>query len=634
MKTYSIQVLLVIAGIAAALALLTLEYFFQTKYALCGYVMICIVMIWSLGSYKNVIAVGVVASLLPLRIFLFPVVNSTMDWITFWVLSVVAIGATVFYAVKFRHLYQNARHEKFKLRALFQHAREGIIVATTTGQIIEANPYAEKIFAYHQGELSARNIREIITLRNSDDRDFFDEFLKKPTTTLNGQHFTATRKDETELNVDVSLQQFSDGNKSLIIAFIQDATQRVRNDQLIRMNLQVISEHSQELERKVRQRTRELELANQELIKSQAVYRSMAKSFPDGFIGVMDKDLNYILVDGKGLKELGMDPQSDLGEKTFNSIHEEITTYGEGCLMKVFEGSAISFDTEIVGKYYNVSAVPIEGMDSLVNEILVVVKNVSSQKSLERELVKTLAKEKDLNTLKSRFVTMASHEFRTPLTTILSSAFLLENYRGERLESEKRKHLDRIKRSVHGLTELLNDFLSLDKLEEGMVKVAYKKVYLRQFADELIQEMLLIKKENQRIVFEFEGEESEVMIDRQLVRNILINLLSNAIKYSPASGTIGLFVSVTSNEVQLKVSDQGIGIPAEEQKHIFKRFFRANNTSEIQGTGLGLNIVKRYVKLLKGRIHFHSRVNKGTVFTVTLPLEPALTADSIFNASE
>ncbi|MFZ6014412.1 MAG: sensor histidine kinase, partial [Bacteroidota bacterium] len=187
----------------------------------------------------------------------------------------------------------------------------------------------------------------------------------------------------------------------------------------------------------------------------------------------------------------------------------------------------------------------------------------------------------------------------------------------------KKKHLERIKRSVHGLTELLNDFLSLGKLEEGIVQVVFKPINLRVLGEELLQEVSLIKKEDQKVVFEFNGDEAEILIDKHLVRNILLNLLSNAIKYSPVSSTITLTISVTFKNVKLKVSDQGIGIPTDEQKFIFKRFFRANNTSDIQGTGLGLNIVRRYVKLLNGQIKFHSQVNKGTVFIVTLPLEYA-----------
>lgn len=228
---------------------------------------------------------------------------------------------------------------------------------------------------------------------------------------------------------------------------------------------------------------------------------------------------------------------------------------------------------------------------------------------------------KELDVMKSRFITMTSHEFRTPLTTILSSTFLLENYTGAQYELEKKKHFDRIKRSVHGLTELLHDFLLLDKLEKGIVRVSLKSVFLKRFGEELLQEVSLIKKEDQRIIYEFDGNDTEVLIDKHLVRNILLILLSNAIKYSPISGIVYMRISVNSKSIRLSISDQGIGVPFEEQKFLFKRFFRANNASGTQGTGLGLNIVKRYVKLLNGQLEFQSWLNKGTVVNITLPLE-------------
>lgn len=395
------------------------------------------------------------------------------------------------------------------------------------------------------------------------------------------------------------------------------------NKALIEANLVTTRDHSKALDAMVKQRTAELEAMNQKLVKSQMLYRSMARNFPDGIIGVMDQDMKYLLVDGKGLAALGLDAATVIGDRIFDSIHQAMTTYAEGALKKVFHGETISFDLEIEGKYYNVSSTPINHSAGPIKEILVVIKNVSSQKQLERELVRTLAREKELNSLKSRFVTMASHEFRTPLTTILSSAFLLENYTGDRLESEKKKHIDRIKRSVHGLTDLLNDFLSLGKLEEGMVEVSYKPIKLRDFVAELLQEVSLVKKEGQQIVMEFRGDQDEILMDRQLLRNILLNLLSNAIKYSPVASTIGLEVTTVPHKLKLSVRDEGIGIPVAEQRYIFKRFFRANNTSDIQGTGLGLNIVKRYVKLLKGNIYFNSVLNKGTTFTVTLPFANA-----------
>lgn len=589
-----------------------------------AYVLVSLLLLWYIRTSRFIVFAGIVSSLFLLGIFLFHFINAGPDatLTANQVMSLLAVWVAVLFTLHFRKLYQRERKQNVRLRALVENAGEGILLVDSREKILVANPAAEKIFGYSHGELFSKTIDDLIPPQHSKSHSkYVQNFVTAPEPRPKGRKLKGIKKDGSEFYVDISLGHFYEGTELIVIAFILDATDRMNHEELIRANLKMMSDYSRELELKVRQRTAELESANQELLKSEMLYQSIATNFPDGFIGVMNRDLKYILVGGKGLHELGLNPVSVLGDRIFDSIHDTITTYAEGALLKVFNGEIVSFDIEITGKYYNVSAVPIEEGGSGIDEILVVVKNVSAQKSLERELVKTLAKEKQLNILKSRFITIASHEFRTPLTTILTSAFLLENYTGQQLEGEKRKHLDRIKRSVQGLTELLNDFLSLDKLEEGIIQVSCKPVYLKQFVEDILQEVLLLKKENQKVVSECGDDEAEVLMDKQLVRNILLNLLSNAIKYSPTSGIIGLKISVTEKNIRIKVSDQGIGIPAEEQQFVFNRFFRASNTSEIQGTGLGLNIVKRYVKLLKGKVRFQSRLGKGTIFTVTLPLK-------------
>jgi signal transduction histidine kinase len=195
----------------------------------------------------------------------------------------------------------------------------------------------------------------------------------------------------------------------------------------------------------------------------------------------------------------------------------------------------------------------------------------------------------------------------------------LENYEGEELEKNKVSHLSKIKRSVNNLTELLNDFISMGKLEEGRIKVAYSPINIREFLEELVPEMELVRKGNQTIRCEYIGEESDVMLDKQLLHSILLNLIGNAIKYSPTHAEIKLMATLTDSDLIIKVIDQGIGIPQDEHKHIFKRFYRAHNAANIEGTGLGLNIIKKYIRLMKGTIEFHSKLNEGTTFTVTLP---------------
>ena len=234
------------------------------------------------------------------------------------------------------------------------------------------------------------------------------------------------------------------------------------------------------------------------------------------------------------------------------------------------------------------------------------------------QLSRALEAQKELNDLKSRFVTMASHEFRTPLSTILSSVSLIDKYNGNSDEKIVR-HVQRIKGAVTNMTLILNDFLSLEKLEEGKTIVREETIDLCRLAEDSIHDVNGMLKGSQKITFRHGGEK-EVFIDPNIVRNILLNLLSNAIKFSPENGEVRLWMEAAPGQLVIRVSDEGIGIPPEEQEHLFERFFRARNATNIQGTGLGLNIVSKYLEKMGGEISFESELNKGTTFTLTIPL--------------
>lgn len=236
----------------------------------------------------------------------------------------------------------------------------------------------------------------------------------------------------------------------------------------------------------------------------------------------------------------------------------------------------------------------------------------------QEEVIRALKKERELNNMKSQFVTIASHEFRTPLATILSSASLIGRYSRTEDEEKRQKHVQRIKSTVSNLTEILNDFLSIGKLEEGRVHSVPVLTDLPDFCRMLIEEIRGLCKEGQQIHFGYDGE-SEVWLDKQLLRNVLFNLLSNAIKYSDYDKNIFLRIKTGPGQIQIEVEDQGIGIPEQDQAHIFDRFFRANNAGNAQGTGLGLNIVHNYITLMGGDVSFRSEVGIGTTFMITLP---------------
>jgi PAS domain S-box-containing protein len=240
-------------------------------------------------------------------------------------------------------------------------------------------------------------------------------------------------------------------------------------------------------------------------------------------------------------------------------------------------------------------------------------------KAAEHNLREALEKEKELNALKSRFVSMASHEFRTPLSTILSSVDLIGRYNDGPHKANVERHVVKVRSKVRELTAMLNDLLSLEKLEQGQVQCIPEDLDLVDLCIELLEELRDLAKPGQEIRFDHHGAERRLYQDPRMLANVLRNLLTNAMKYSPEDRPIVLRTSIEGDQAVVQVIDQGIGIPAEDQPHLFQRFFRAGNAVTIQGTGLGLNIVRRYVDLMGGSITFESRLNEGTTFTIQLP---------------
>ncbi|HLK27214.1 MAG TPA: PAS domain-containing sensor histidine kinase [Puia sp.] len=237
------------------------------------------------------------------------------------------------------------------------------------------------------------------------------------------------------------------------------------------------------------------------------------------------------------------------------------------------------------------------------------------------ELNEALEKEKELNELKSRFVTTASHEFRTPLSTILSSSYLLEKYNDINEPAKREKHIERIKSAVADMKSILEDFLSLGKLEEGLVKVDMQHISSEELLNDvsnIISDLRLIVKHGQKINLQQSGI-SDTHLDKHLFKHIITNLIQNAIKFSSETGTIDVVYETSDAGLKCTVKDNGIGISEEDQQHLFERFFRAKNAVNIQGTGLGLHIVAKYLELMNGNIALKSALNEGSSFTIHIP---------------
>jgi signal transduction histidine kinase len=339
------------------------------------------------------------------------------------------------------------------------------------------------------------------------------------------------------------------------------------------------------------------------LANRKSLQELVLRNFPGTRVFVFDQDFKDMLWEEKPLAP-------------FLPFGEDLVAK----LKKTFDGESVDFEVRYNERFYHVTTVPLAKSGSPVKMIMCVVRDFTERKAMEEGLMHALKKEKELGELKSRFVTMASHEFRTPLTMILSSTFLIEKTSPENFENEKMVHTNRIKRAVNNLTLILNEFLSLEKLEQNKVEVINSDVNIPEFIQDTLAEMDILKREKQVINYHHAGDLNITRIDHQILWSIVTNLVSNSLKYSKSGDSINIVSGINRDSIVFTVQDQGIGIPDDEQQFIFGRFFRARNAVNIEGTGLGLHIIQKYIHLLNGEISFESQLDVGTTFTVTLPV--------------
>lgn len=375
----------------------------------------------------------------------------------------------------------------------------------------------------------------------------------------------------------------------------------------------------------------ELQMQNLELIATQERLTAALKEYEELFelspVGYFILDKNSLIkkVNKRGCVQLGLNKAQLIGKPFSTFIHTEFhqDNFYRHKNLVIEEGTLELMECEIEKKDGPVFSALIKS--TIVNDeqssfkhLLSMVNDVTHIKEHEHEVETALIKEKELNELKSRFIAMASHEFRTPLSAVLSSTALVERYAQMGQDEQMHKHLSRIKASIKDLVSILDEFLSIEKLESGKVEITRRNFNLPEFCEDVVEEVRSIMRKGQNIIYKHIGDE-EIKEDKIIIQHVLLNLLSNACKYSGEDKEINLSTMVTDNKISMKIKDNGIGIPEDEQNNIFSRFFRAQNAVAIQGTGLGLNIVKRYVELINGTIDFTSKTNEGTTFTVELP---------------
>jgi len=260
-----------------------------------------------------------------------------------------------------------------------------------------------------------------------------------------------------------------------------------------------------------------------------------------------------------------------------------------------------------------------ETMDDLKVEIAVRKKAELELQLAKEEVDNALEKEKELNTLKTRFISMISHEYRTPLTVILTSTYLVEQYYQGEHQEQFNKFLGKIRNSVDTMTQLLEDVLTIGKAESVKSKIIPKKINIIDYIREIIEECKVVDKDKHNFILNYELSSPEIISDEKSLRHIFQNIISNAAKYSPGADEVTIDIKENSRNLVVYVTDKGIGIPNDDIANLFETFHRASNVGSISGTGLGLSIVKRCLDSLYGEIGVQSELGKGTKFILELP---------------
>ena len=544
---------------------------------------------------------------------------------------------------------EHSSEEAIRLKAVFEDAIDGIITIDEKGNIESINPAAARLFDYLPDEVIGRNVNMLMPEPYHSQHD---GYLNNYHTSGNkkiigiGREVIGKKKDGSTFPFFLSVSEIQLKTKKIYTGIIHDITE--------------LKEKEKELEESRNKLSAIFETAvDGIIIINRQGYMTMTNPAVSRLFGYTAEEML-----GQNVRMLMPDPHRANHDSYMENYH------------KTGEAKIIGIGREVHGRRKDGTLFPLNlGVSEIVSdgEIMYtgILHDLTDQKLIEKEirqlnesledevslrtaeLTKTvnkllstnsklefeirekqraqeallqskqdlaiaLKKERELNELKSRFVSMASHEFRTPLSTILSSAALIGKYTNGEQQEKRIKHIDRIKSAVNNLTGILNDFLSLSKLEEGKIDNQPEPFDFNILCGEIAEDIQGLLKEGQKIEHSAD-QQTPVTLDRRIMKNILFNLMSNAIKYSPENSTIFCQTLLKDNELIINIKDEGMGIPKPDQEYLFTRFFRATNVTNIQGTGLGLNIVKRYVDLMNGNISFESEEGKGSVFTIKIP---------------
>ncbi|MEN8838981.1 MAG: PAS domain-containing sensor histidine kinase [Flavobacteriales bacterium] len=500
---------------------------------------------------------------------------------------------------KFSHI------DVYKL--IFESSTEGILVCNNKGEIKMVNESITRIFGYEKEELIDQKVEVLLPREYKESHvGNRDNYIKRPERKQMGagRDLYGLKKNGDKFPIEISLNHMTIEDEFFVMALLTDITTR-KNQEI------AIHDLNAELEVKVLERTRKLN-------ENQILFSLIAKNFPNGIICVLNRELEFTFAEGEELTKSGVKSKFLLNKSYLESFSSDNKEEVKSKINRAFAGEVVSFEVNKRKSVYQAHVVPlVYEKDRDVSHVLIVENNVTKVKNIEEKMKQSLQKEKELSEMKSQFVSMASHEFRTPLSTILSSISLIEKYDELGNEEKKKSHFEKVKKNIRNLTNMLNDTLTISRIEENMIEVNYEESSIRELMSEVIAESEGLKGENREVIVNFAGEEF-LKIDKKIMKVVLSNLLSNALKYSEKDVVIDMVVE--ANECTVSIVDRGIGIPLAAQEKLFDRFYRADNAANIQGTGLGLNIVKSYITLLGGELSFNSVEDMGTTVFIKIPI--------------
>ncbi|MDC6405297.1 MULTISPECIES: sensor histidine kinase [Maribacter] len=479
---------------------------------------------------------------------------------------------------------------------------EGVIVINEEQTIVATNSSAEEMFGYGKEELIGKPLKILIPNRfHNHHETHVQNFIAKGEKRQmgHGRDLYGVRKNGHEFPVEAGLNPFELYGATYTMALVIDITERKRIEKELSLWARIFDETLNE-------------------------------------IYVFDIDsLKFINVNKEAQRNLGYNMQ-ELAEMTPLDIKPDLKLSEFRSLAKPLledEMGKVDFETKHLRKDGTLYPVEVHLQLSLMGEkkvffaiILDITERKGYTEKLEktvekrtRQLTKALAKEKELNELKTRFLSLVSHEFKTPLSSILTSITLLGKYTETEQQEKRDKHVNTIKNKVKYLNAILNDFLSIERLESGKVNYKNEIFPLSKVVNEVIYNANMLLKSGQKIQYPDNIDEAIVFFDEKTLELALSNLVHNAIKYSPEDSIIDLKLEIEEEFVVIKVIDEGIGIPKEDQKHIFDRYFRAENALVTQGTGIGLNISKQHLENLGASLEFSSKINVGSTFVLRIP---------------